>query len=92
MIKLKIIWNTKNINMQYIYTKQRLEFGKQCNFSNYQKIEVDIKPHAGYMNHYIQINPTTRATQCSNIYSVHEVHAHKFIFKNIYVYEYYYYY
>lgn len=85
--------------MQYIYTKQRLEFGKQCNFTNYQKIEVDIKPHAGYMNHYIQVNPTTRATQCSNIYSVHEVHAQiyiypkdKFIFKSIYIYEYYYYY
>ncbi|KAG6801639.1 dynein intermediate chain 2, axonemal isoform X1 [Apis mellifera caucasica] len=68
--------------MQYIYTKQRLEFGKQCNFTNYQKIEVDIKPHAGYMNHYIQVNPTTRATQCSNIYSVHEVNTNTATFKD----------
>lgn len=63
----------KNINMQYTYTKKRLQFGKQCNFTNYDKIEADIKPHAESMTHYIQIDPVTQGTQCSKIYSVHEV-------------------
>ena len=62
-----------NNNMQYTYTKKRLQFGRQCNFTNYCKVEADIKPYAGYTNHYVQIDPLTQGTQCSKIYSDHEV-------------------
>ncbi|XP_071857511.1 dynein axonemal intermediate chain 2 isoform X1 [Bombus fervidus] len=72
----------KNINMQYTYTKKRLQFGKQCNFTNYDKVEADIKPHAESMTHYIQIDPVTQGTQCSKIYSVHEVNTNTATFRD----------
>ncbi|CAK9823903.1 Dynein axonemal intermediate chain 2 [Anthophora retusa] len=72
----------KNISMQYTYTKKRLQFGKQCNFTDYKKIEADIKPHIGYKNNYVRIDPTTQGTQYSKIYSVHEVNTNTATFKD----------
>ncbi|KAK1132130.1 hypothetical protein K0M31_016263 [Melipona bicolor] len=71
-----------NNNMQYTYTKKRLQFGRQCNFMNYCKVEADIKPYAGYTNHYIQVDPVTQGTQCSKIYSVHEVNTNTATFRD----------
>lgn len=62
-----------NVNMQYAYTRKRLQFGRQCNFTDYEKIEADIKPHTGHMSNYNRVDPATQGTQCSKIYSVHEV-------------------
>lgn len=64
------------MNVNYTYTKKRQQFGKQCNFSNYQKVEADIKPHSEYINNYIRVDPSTQGTQCSKIYSLHEVQIH----------------
>lgn len=63
----------KNMNLQYTYTKKRIQFGKQCSLSDFQKIEVDVKPHIEYMNNYIQVDPATHGTQCGKTYSAHEV-------------------
>nr|XP_034190181.1 dynein intermediate chain 2, axonemal isoform X1 [Osmia lignaria] len=70
------------MNVNYTYTKKRQQFGKQCNFSNYQKVEADIKPHSEYMNNYIRVDPSTQGTQCGKIYSLHEVNTNTAKFKS----------
>ncbi|XP_076639705.1 dynein axonemal intermediate chain 2 [Colletes latitarsis] len=72
----------KNMNLQYAYTKKRIQFGKQCSLSDFQKIEVDIKPHIGYMNNYIHVDPATHGTQCGKTYSAHEVNTNTATFKD----------
>lgn len=69
--------DSKIENTQYAYLKTRAQFGKWCNFSEYNKVEVDIKSDKSLMHDYIRVDPVTSATQCSKNYSVHEV----FIFK-----------
>ena len=64
------------MNLRYTYTKKRLQFGRQCSFSDYQKVEVDIKPHTGYANNYITVDPATHGTQCGKTYSMHKVQIH----------------
>ncbi|XP_076247328.1 dynein axonemal intermediate chain 2 isoform X1 [Calliopsis andreniformis] len=70
------------MNIQHTYTKKRWQFGRYCSFSDYQKVDVDIKPHAGYMNNYVRVDPATRGTQCSKTYSVHEVNTNTATFKD----------
>ncbi|XP_003707045.2 dynein axonemal intermediate chain 2 isoform X1 [Megachile rotundata] len=69
------------MNAQYTYTKKRLHFGRQCNFSDYHKTEADIKPHSEYMNNYIRVDPSTQGTQCGKTYSLHEVNTNTVKFK-----------
>ncbi|XP_012527681.1 dynein intermediate chain 2, axonemal isoform X3 [Monomorium pharaonis] len=59
--------------MEYTYTKKRMHFGKRCNFSDSDKIEVEIKSNPALMNNYVRMDPVTHATQCSKVYAVHEV-------------------
>lgn len=61
------------MNTQYTYTKKRQEFGRYCSFSDHHKTEVDIKPHSGYTNSYLRVDPATHGTQCGKTYSAHEV-------------------
>ncbi|XP_076663625.1 dynein axonemal intermediate chain 2 isoform X1 [Andrena cerasifolii] len=70
------------MNLQYTYTKKRLQFGRQCSFSDYQKIEVDIKPHTGYGNNYVTVDPATHGTQCGKTYSMHKVNTNTATFKD----------
>ncbi|EFN85403.1 Dynein intermediate chain 2, axonemal [Harpegnathos saltator] len=58
---------------EYAYTKKRINYGKRCNFSDVDTIEVEIKSSPGLMNNYVRMDPVTHATQCSKIYAVHEV-------------------
>lgn len=60
-------------NIQYTYVKNRSQFGKWCNFSEQDKLEVDINPDKTLMHEYIRIDPMTQGTQCGKNYSVHEV-------------------
>jgi len=61
------------MDAEYAYTKKRMHFGKKCNFSDFDKVETDIKSDSALMSNYVRIDPVTRATQCSKVYAVHEV-------------------
>lgn len=61
------------MDAEYTYTKKRTHFGKRCNFSNLDKIEVEIKSNSALMSNYVRMDPVTHATQCCKIYAVHEV-------------------
>lgn len=61
------------MDAEYAYTKKRMHFGKRCNFSDSDKIEVEIKSNPALMNSYVRMDPVTHATQCSKIYALHEV-------------------
>ncbi|XP_076280813.1 uncharacterized protein LOC143209283 [Lasioglossum baleicum] len=70
------------MNLQYTYTKKRVQFGGQCSFSDNENVLVDIKPHAGYTNNYVQVDPATHGTQCGKTYSAHEVNTNTATFKD----------
>ncbi|RLU17333.1 hypothetical protein DMN91_009566 [Ooceraea biroi] len=61
------------MDAEYAYTKKRMHFGKKCNFSDNDKVEVEIKSDPALMNNYVRTDPVTHATQCSKVYAVHEV-------------------
>jgi hypothetical protein len=61
------------MDAEYAYTRKRMHFGKKCNFSDFDKMETEIKSDPALMSNYIRIDPVTRATQCSKVYAVHEV-------------------
>lgn len=61
------------MDTEYAYTKKRMHFGKRCNFSDFDKTEVEIKSNPTLMNNYVRMDPVTHATQCSKVYAVHEV-------------------
>jgi len=61
------------MDAEYAYTKKRMHFGKRCNFSDFDKIEVEIKSNPSLMSNYVRMDPVTHATQCSKVYAVHEV-------------------
>ena len=58
----------------YVYTKKRNEFGRQCNFSDRQaELHVDIPPDEKLAGDYIERNPCDTGIQCSQEMSEHEV-------------------
>lgn len=58
----------------YVYTKFRSEFGKQCVFTDKGPELIDNYPSTNkYLREFIYRNPIDRATQCSAIQSEHEV-------------------
>lgn len=73
------------MEVQYIYTKNRSQFGKWCDFSDCDKIEIDIKSDRTLINNYIRLDPVTQGSQCDKIYSSHEVHQYKCLHKFIYL-------
>ncbi|XP_033330387.1 dynein intermediate chain 3, ciliary isoform X1 [Megalopta genalis] len=70
------------MNLQYAYTKKRLQFGGQCSFSDHENVLVDVTPHAGYTSNYVQVNPATHGTQCGKTYSAHKVNTNTATFKD----------
>jgi hypothetical protein len=59
---------------QYVYTKKRSEFGRQCFFADESpKLMENIVPNKQLHNDYLFKNPVNRSTQCSNILAEHEV-------------------
>ncbi|KAL3314149.1 Dynein intermediate chain 2, axonemal [Cichlidogyrus casuarinus] len=62
----------------YVYTKKRSEFGKQCMFSDKNsELIVDIQPNPEYLNDYIEKNPIHRGIQISQEMSEHEVNTER---------------
>ncbi|EDO40075.1 predicted protein [Nematostella vectensis] len=63
----------------YVYTKKRSEFGRQCNFSDRQaELHVDIAPDEKMLQDYIEKNPCDTGIQCVQEMSEHEVNTERF--------------
>ena len=61
----------------YVYTKKRSEFGRQCNFSDRPaELHVDIVPDSSMAENYIERNPVDTGIQCVQEMSEHEVGCH----------------
>lgn len=62
------------MEIQYVYTKKRSEFGRQCNFSDRPaELHVDIAPNPSIAQEYIERNPVDIGLQCVQEMSEHEV-------------------
>ena len=58
----------------YVYTKKRAEFGRQCNFSDRPaELHVDIVPDSSLVDSFIERNPVDTSTQNVQEMSEHEV-------------------
>ena len=58
----------------YVYTKKRSEFGRQCNFSDRPaELHVDILPDESLTQNFVEKNPVDRGIQCVQEMSEHEV-------------------
>ena len=68
----------------YVYTKKRSEFGRQCNFSDRQaELHVDIPPDQSLAQDYIERDPCHVGIQCVQEMSEHEVNKYlKYIMQN----------
>ncbi|MBN3307577.1 DNAI2 protein, partial [Amia calva] len=63
----------------YVYTKKRSEFGRQCNFSDRPaELHVDILPDPTQAVNFIERNPCDTPTQCIQEMSEHEVNTERF--------------
>ncbi|CAM9437147.1 unnamed protein product [Lampetra fluviatilis] len=67
----------------YVYTKKRNEFGRQCNFSDRPaELHVDILPDPSLAADYIPRNPCDIGVQCVQEMSEHEVNTERFDTEN----------
>ena len=58
----------------YVYTKKRSEFGRQCNFSDRAaELHVDIVPDPTLLENFVEKNPVDTPIQCVQEMSEHEV-------------------
>ncbi|KAG8553705.1 hypothetical protein GDO81_003519 [Engystomops pustulosus] len=58
----------------YVYTRKRSEFGRQCNFSDRPaELHVDILPDPSQALNFIERNPCDIGIQCAHDMSEHEV-------------------
>jgi len=63
----------------YVYTKKRSEFGRQCHFVDRPaEVHVDIAPDESQLNNYILKDPVDMAVQVSKDFSEHEVNTNRF--------------
>lgn len=63
----------------YVYTKKRQEFGRQCNFSDRQaELHVDITPDPSLAENFIERNPVDTGIQCIQEMSEHEINTERF--------------
>lgn len=63
----------------YVYTKKRAEFGRQCNFSDRPaELHVDIVPDASLSENFIERNPVDSGIQNIQEMSEHEVNTERF--------------
>lgn len=60
--------------MQNMLMKKKMHFGNKCNFSDFDKMEMEIKSNPELMINYVRLDPVTHATQYSTVYGVHEVY------------------
>ncbi|KAF6773195.1 hypothetical protein AHF37_06992 [Paragonimus kellicotti] len=67
------------MEITYVYTKKRAEFGRQCNFSDRNaELHVDISPDPELAKNYIEMNPIHRGVQCSKEMSEHEINTERY--------------
>jgi dynein intermediate chain 2, axonemal len=65
-------------DLQYVYQKERKEFGKQCLFSDKKFLMVSIPSNHDEFNDYILRNPVEEGTQLNKQFALSEVgRAHK---------------
>ncbi|XP_075135471.1 dynein axonemal intermediate chain 2 [Leptodactylus fuscus] len=63
----------------YVYTRKRSEFGRQCNFSDRPaELHVDILPDPSQALNFIERNPCDMGVQCAHDMSEHEVNTERF--------------
>ncbi|XP_072259578.1 dynein axonemal intermediate chain 2 [Pyxicephalus adspersus] len=63
----------------YVYTRKRSEFGRQCNFSDRPaELHVDILPDPSQALNFIERNPCDVGIQCAHDMSEHEVNTERF--------------
>ncbi|PIK43294.1 putative dynein intermediate chain 3, ciliary [Apostichopus japonicus] len=63
----------------YVYTKKRSEFGRQCNFADRPaELHVDILPDESLLQNFVEKNPVDRGIQCVQEMSEHEVNTERF--------------
>lgn len=60
-------------DLQYVYQKERKEFGKQCLFSDKKFLMVSIPSNHEEFNDYILRNPVEEGTQLGKQFSSSEV-------------------
>ncbi|XP_002735265.1 dynein intermediate chain 3, ciliary-like [Saccoglossus kowalevskii] len=67
----------------YVYTKKRNEFGRQCNFSDRQaELHVDILPDESLTSNFIEKNPVDCGLQCVQEMSEHEINTERYETEN----------
>ncbi|WAQ97162.1 DYI3-like protein [Mya arenaria] len=63
----------------YVYTKKRAEFGRQCNFTDRSaELHVDIVPDPSLAENFVERNPVDSGIQCVQEMSEHEVNTERF--------------
>ncbi|XP_039265047.1 dynein intermediate chain 3, ciliary-like [Styela clava] len=63
----------------YVYTKKRADFGRQCNFSDRPaELHVDVVPDPSLTSNFIERNPCDNVIQCAQEMSEHEVNTERF--------------
>ncbi|KAH9281265.1 Dynein intermediate chain 3, ciliary [Echinococcus granulosus] len=66
------------MNIRYVYTRKRADFGKQCNFSDRaSEIHADIPPNPELAEKFILRNPVSRGIQHASEMSEHEVNTER---------------
>lgn len=60
-------------DLQYIYQKERKQFGKQCLFQDKKFLMVSIPSNHDEFNDYILRNPVSEGTQLSRQFALSEV-------------------
>ena len=66
------------MNIRYVYTRKRADFGKQCNFTDRAaEIHAEIPPDPALSEKFILRNPISRGIQHTNEMSEHEVNTER---------------
>ena len=64
----------KSMEIVYVYTKKRAEFGRQCNFSDRPaELHVDVPSDLSFTKEFIERDPCDNAIQNVQEMSEHEV-------------------
>lgn len=65
--------NHFTMELTYVYTAPRTEFGRQCCFSDSAGVLFDIKPDKSLQSKYMDRNPVNRDTVTLKIQAEHSV-------------------
>lgn len=68
------------MDIQYVYTRKRADFGRQCNFTDRPaELHIDIPPEPQVAEKFILRDPITRAVQHTKEMSEHEVNTERIL-------------